>query len=92
LEEERKRLEDMTDLYGLQSCVTDDDLLRERSLDESMDLFLDRVVLDGLSKINESRSSSLSEGRLRTDEVDKIGNGRESWEGRVRDWSTRQDR
>lgn len=40
-----------------------------------MDLILDSIVLDGLAEIDEGRGGSLAKRGLRTDEVDKIGDG-----------------
>lgn len=80
----------MTNLDGLQRCVSNDDFLRESAFDEGSDLLLRRIVLDGLSKIDEGGSGGLSKGRLRTDEVDEIGNGRQPRESRVGDWRRNQ--
>lgn len=73
-------------LESLKSSVANDDLLRESSLDERVDLGGTGVVLESLSEVDESGSGSFSEGGLSGDELEEIGDGRESREGGVGDW------
>ena len=59
-------------MKSLKSSVSNDDLLREGSLDERVDLSGTGVVFESFSEVDESGSSSLSKGRLSRDELEEI--------------------
>jgi hypothetical protein len=72
-------------LEGLERGVADDDLLRECTLEERLNLVERRVELDGLAEVDEGRGGRLAQQRLRADQQDEVGDRRQARERRVAD-------